>query len=95
MSETRGISTARIPNWRTFAACLGIDPEAMFPAPGDIAGIQNAKRICHQCPVLTSCLNDALTFEHGRGKDNRHGVAGGLSSSQRYDLYSRHRRAAA
>ncbi|MFF9910651.1 WhiB family transcriptional regulator [Streptomyces sp. NPDC013457] len=95
MSETRGTSLPFIPNWRSFAVCRDIDPDLMFPATGDISGIEAAKRICHQCPVVTSCLNATLAAEHGLGKDSRHGVAGGLSSSQRYALYSRRRKAAA
>lgn len=92
--STRGTSTRKAPNWRAFAACRD-NPDLMFPTTGDLAGIEEAKRVCHRCPVMTNCLNDAMAYEDGKSKDYRHGVAGGLSSSQRYVLYSRSRKAAA
>ncbi|TXS13390.1 WhiB family transcriptional regulator [Streptomyces sp. ms191] len=93
--STRGTSLPHVPNWRAFAACLGEDPDTMFPATGDLAGIEAAKKVCYRCPVVNRCLNDILEFEAGRGKESRHGVAGGLSSSQRYALYSSRRKAVA
>ena len=92
--STRGTSTRQKPNWRAFAACKAT-PNLMFPATGDLVGIEEAKRVCHGCSVITQCLNDAMAYEEGRSKDYRHGVAGGLSSSQRYVLYSRSRKVAA
>lgn len=90
-----GTSTAKAPDWRTFAACLLVDPDAMFPAPGDRAGVERAKSICVPCPVRLRCLSAALAAEGGITKDNRHGIAGGLTPSQRYSEYTRRRKQAA
>lgn len=74
-------------NWRDQAACVGLDPDIFFPRTGDISGIEQARQICSGCPVAAECLNEAMTVEHGTCKDSRAGVFGGLSSSQRYNLY--------
>ncbi|MFG2900937.1 WhiB family transcriptional regulator [Streptomyces zaomyceticus] len=91
MSETRGISTAQAVNWRALAACQGVDPDAMFPDPSDKRGIAYARSICDGCPVLKSCLDDAMTDEGGKRHDNRYGIRGRLTPVQRYHLHHRYR----
>lgn len=91
--STRGISVDHTPDWRTFAACTS-DPDAMFPAPGDKDGIDDAQSICALCPVRLKCLEFALADEGGKNKDMRYGIAGGLTPSQRYNEYNRRRIAA-
>lgn len=73
--------------WRDRAICRGLDPDIFFPRTGDISGIDYARQICAGCPVVQECLDAAMEAEHGTGKDSRAGVFGGLSSSQRYNLY--------
>jgi len=89
MSETRGIATAQMPDWRTLAACADVDPDVMFPKPSDAAGTARAKAVCSHCPVRDLCLADAMSDEGGKNKDRRHGILGGLTPSQRYSLHHR------
>ncbi|MFF8409023.1 WhiB family transcriptional regulator [Streptomyces omiyaensis] len=91
MSETRGIATAQTPDWRALAACLGVDPDLMFPDPGNKSGTARAKSLCSRCPVRDRCLADAMADERGKREENRHGVRGGLTSAQRYHLHNRNR----
>ncbi|MFE0651384.1 WhiB family transcriptional regulator [Streptomyces sp. NPDC059534] len=91
MSETRGVSTAQSINWRALAACQAVDPDAMFPDPGDKAGTAYAKDVCNRCPVVQSCLDDAMAAEGGKRQDNRYGVQGSLTPAQRYHLHHRYR----
>ncbi|MFJ6578416.1 WhiB family transcriptional regulator [Streptomyces sp. NPDC091368] len=91
MSETRAISTAQSVNWRTRAACQGVDPDDMFPDPGDTKGIAAAKSVCSGCPVIRACLEGAMATEGGMRHENRYGIRGGLTPAQRYHLHHRHR----
>ena len=47
-------------HWRDAAACRQTDPDLFFPI-GDsgpaLRQIDEAKRICHACPVRARCLN--------------------------------------
>lgn len=62
-------------------ACEGRDPELFFSNdPGDRA---EARRACLACPRRQGCLDDALEA------DQRWGVFGGLTASERRDLKSR------
>ena len=49
--------------WKRDAACRGLSSEEsqaiFFPAPG--GSIDEARRICSQCPVSRECLNFAVT----------------------------------
>ncbi|MDQ2851248.1 WhiB family transcriptional regulator [Dermatophilaceae bacterium Sec6.4] len=66
--------------WAARAACRGGSPDELF-AKG--AAQQNAKAICHGCPVVAECLADAL--------DNRteYGVWGGMTERERRALLRR------
>ena len=70
--------------WQDKALCRDADPETFFPHDGDNG--RDARRICRRCPVPRQCLDAAM-----RG-DERHGVWGGTSPTQRTML--RHRLAA-
>lgn len=63
------------PNWMARGLCANQPPETFFPSDG--VGVEVAKRICAQCPVIDPCLEYALA--------NRidHGVWGGCSERQR------------
>ncbi|WP_406336990.1 WhiB family transcriptional regulator [Streptomyces zaomyceticus] len=93
--DSRGTSTAETPDWRTRAACLFLAEDSyedlMFPDPGNKPAVKYAQRICDPCPVWEACLLDALTDEGGKTKDNRYGIRGGLTPSQRYGVYTRSR----
>jgi len=71
-SPERGI------DWRDRAACLTADPELFFATHK--IDVERAKDICRKCPVIRECLMNAL------GQSNQHGVAGGLSESERKAL---------
>lgn len=70
-------------NWRTFGRC-GTDPEPFHPE-GSHAAKQRAeaKAVCRACPVIDRCLAWALDT------NQREGVWGGLSETERRDLLNR------
>ncbi|MFF9844651.1 WhiB family transcriptional regulator [Streptomyces sp. NPDC013740] len=82
--STRGTSTDQAPDWRQSAACGRVDPDLMFPDPGNRRAVLAALDVCRGCPVLLPCLDEALNEEGGKTKDSRYGIRGGLTPSQRY-----------
>ena len=76
--------------WRSRAACLGVDPELFFPAaetgPVYDAQVSAAKAVCRPCPVRAECLAEALTRIP-------YGIAGGLTEDERRALGRRPGRA--
>ena len=74
-------------DWRLRAACrdhpLGLD--AWFPGPGQSG--HDAQTVClYHCPVRADCLSWAMDVEAGREVRIRHGVVGGLTPAQRWQL---------
>lgn len=69
--------------WMDKALCQGVDPEVMFPE--DLAGVEEAKAICYQCPVREACLEYALVHRE------RHGIWGGESERERRRIARRRR----
>ncbi|MFJ9128890.1 WhiB family transcriptional regulator [Streptomyces sp. NPDC102340] len=76
MSRRFTASPAGTNDWRAQSACADADPDAMFP--DSKALIAAAKDICHHCPVLNDCLNDAL-----RNDEVQYGIRGGLTPEER------------
>lgn len=80
--------TAPNVHWREDAACAGMDTEIFFPmASGDphhIEAVQLqirvAKAICNDCPVVASCLQEAIRL------GDVHGIFGGLTGKERRAL---------
>ena len=73
-------------DWRHRAGCLNEDPELFFPI--GTAGpaqhqLEQARVICHRCPVIDTCL--AWSLESGQDA----GVSGGLSEDERRSLRRR------
>ena len=72
--------------WQARAGCRDVDPEVFFPlaeaGPELVRQEARAKRVCAGCPVLAECREFAVA-ELG------HGVAGGLSESERRELRAR------
>lgn len=71
-------------DWRTQAACRGMDPERFFPhiPPGrqaetvsKLPAIAEVKAICAECPVRLICLDKHRT--------ERWGIWGGLTPDER------------
>jgi WhiB family redox-sensing transcriptional regulator len=56
-------------------ACVGLDPDLMFPETG--GGVAAAKKLCGACPVRDACLSDALD------DGTRVGVWGGTTQDER------------
>jgi WhiB family redox-sensing transcriptional regulator len=65
-------------DWRDWALCAEVDPEAFFPEKGE--STRAAKSICRRCLVRVECLRSALA------NDERFGVWGGLSDRERRRL---------
>jgi WhiB family transcriptional regulator, redox-sensing transcriptional regulator len=67
-------------DWRDDALCAQTDPEVFHPVvkgSGSTKQAMQAKAICARCDVRTQCLEYALSA------DERYGVWGGLSESER------------
>ena len=69
-------------DWQLIAACRGMDVEMFFhPLDEGRIGrsrrIEQAKVICHTCPVMTECRQHALTTREP------YGIWGGLSENER------------
>jgi WhiB family transcriptional regulator, redox-sensing transcriptional regulator len=80
----------KLMDWRHRAACLDEDPELFFPIGNTgpaLQQIDEAKAVCHRCPVTATCLKWALET----GQDA--GVWGGLSEDERRALKRRTARA--
>jgi WhiB family redox-sensing transcriptional regulator len=70
-------------DWRHKAACRKEDPELFFPVGTSgpaLEQIAEAKLVCRRCPVVSPCLEWALTS----GQDA--GVWGGMSEDERRAL---------
>ena len=68
--------------WKDQARCVETDPESFFPSKGDRRGVNAAKRVCKNCPVMDECLQYALTFAAW----NLPGIWGGTSERQRREI---------
>lgn len=78
--------TRRTSDWRHAAACREEDPELFFPLGHSgtwLHVIDEAKAVCHRCPVRENCLQWAL--ETGE----QIGVYGGLTEQERRALKRR------
>ena len=63
-------------DWRHKAACLTEDPELFFPVGNTgpaLQQIEEAKAVCHRCPVMDTCLKWAIETSQDAG------VWGGLT----------------
>ena len=74
--------------WRDLAACLAEDPELFFPTGVNgpaLEQAEEAKAVCHRCPVQEPCLQWALDTRQ------EYGVWGGLSEDELRTLRRRRR----
>ncbi|MER7977757.1 WhiB family transcriptional regulator [Streptomyces sp. NPDC095817] len=70
-------------NWRESAACRTEDPELFFPLGEDGLSrgqIEQARAVCHRCPVLSACASWALL------NAEYDGVWGGTTAAERRAL---------
>lgn len=79
-------------DWRSFAECLGEDPELFFPysrGPSGRLQAEAAKAVCRHCPVASECLNWAL-----ESTPTPDGIWGGTDEDERFDMVRSRDRAA-
>lgn len=73
-------------SWQHRAACRGPQSAVFFPPPqferkrDRLERERRAKAICATCPVVTECLEYALTIKEP------HGIWGGLNEAERKEL---------
>ena len=72
--------------WRSKAACQGLDPEIFYPLDDEES--EEAKAVCAECPVRESCL------EHALGHREKDGVWGGATERERRRMIRQRRRTA-
>jgi WhiB family transcriptional regulator, redox-sensing transcriptional regulator len=53
--------------WRSEAACRGLNPDLFFSARGDTSDVRKAKAVCAECPVREPCLEYALDASESVG----------------------------
>lgn len=63
-------------NWRTLAACRGLDPDLFFAERGDTLTVRNARAVCATCPVAAECLEFAIA------NGETEGMWGGLCGNE-------------
>lgn len=76
-------SVSKSTEWMARGNCRNFPPAMFFPSDG--AGVERARAICADCPVVSDCLEYALT-EH-----IDHGVWGGCSERERRRIAKRRR----
>ncbi|MFB6756300.1 WhiB family transcriptional regulator [Streptomyces sp. NPDC048405] len=69
-------------DWREKASCRHEDPDLFFPVGNINSGpslvqVDEAKAVCHRCPVMETCLNWAI------GVPPMEGIWGGTTESER------------
>jgi len=69
--------------WMLEAKCRGRAPTDFFPSDG--VGVEQARKVCADCPVKEPCLEYALTYRID------HGVWGGASERERRRILRRRR----
>lgn len=83
--------------WMDAAACKGRATDTFYPvgATGRAATkvIAEAKAVCAVCPVVDACLEWAIKWETSGQANTDLGVWGGLTTTERYALLRRRRRA--
>lgn len=68
------------PDWQHPGACRGSDQNLWFSTRGENNAVNEAKKICNQCPIKQKCLDYALYH------NEQHGVWGGLTVRERRRL---------
>ena len=66
-------------DWRSYAACRGVEPDLFFPlgtVGASLPQIEQAKQVCRTCPVSGPCLRWALDSGDA-------GVWGGTTDEER------------
>ncbi|WP_193241507.1 WhiB family transcriptional regulator [Streptomyces phaeolivaceus] len=93
-ASAHGLSSPRADDWTVQALCADssyedIRDDLWFAPASRKDAVDEARFICHQCPVRDACLTDALTLEGAAHRSERHGIRGGLTGSQRRRRYEK------
>ncbi|ACU39395.1 WhiB family transcriptional regulator [Actinosynnema mirum] len=78
-------------NWRRRAACRYSDPELFFPRGRNQHArhqTEAARAVCHTCPVVDQCREEALTMQRDDG------VWGAMAADERRTLKQQRTQAA-
>lgn len=73
-------------NWWNEALCAEIGPDIFCQDDGPGTDYTLARQACALCPVSAECLEAALAEEAGTGKDDRYGMRGGKTPTQRWAM---------
>lgn len=82
------VSPQHSPTWMEQAACTAVDPRTFYPEgrPEIAANLTfTALATCDLCPVQAECLDHALSH------DERYGIWGGTTESERARMKHRRR----
>lgn len=79
----------RDPRWSYRALCSDVSPHVMAPHEEDAAGVDRARAICGNCPVLQDCLTSAMGEEGSDEPHLRDGMRGGHTPAERYTAHRR------
>lgn len=60
-------TSEKIDGWKDQAVCREVDGDLFFPDPGRNDLVREARRVCSNCPVATSCLQWALDHREDEG----------------------------
>lgn len=72
-------------SWHVDALCLGMETQVFYPVGRGMDVVQrvrDTKKLCKSCPVISTCLNDALS----RDPVHDWGVWGGTSRVERMNM---------
>lgn len=76
--KTFAPDTVQPEKWQQQASCNGTSSNVFFPDQKNVTAITFAKRICLRCPVVQTCLDDALAQS-----TNPEGIWGGTTHVER------------
>jgi WhiB family redox-sensing transcriptional regulator len=71
------------PAWQKHAACNGLDVNLFFPRRGEANKVEEAKKICAQCPVQEECRQYGIELAQ---EFDTVGIFGGLTQRNRRAL---------
>lgn len=82
-------------DWRDRAACLEVGGDLFYPygdeQAASYADLEGALSICERCPVKAACLEQAMQDECGKPLGGRHGIWGGKTAQDRWQMARRSR----
>ena len=72
-------------HWQWDASCIGHDPNIWHSGSSNTSEAwDKPKKICSDCPVKQTCLQEAMEAEYNLPLRHRFGVFGGLTAAERF-----------